>query len=266
MNSWPVFTLITVTYMAGKVLKPTLRSVAMQDYPGLIRHLIVDGASTDDTPELAERYRLQTEGSDSALPREVTFTSSKDRGIYDAMNKGLQQVDEGYVCFLNAGDELACKSTITELASAARAATEQGRQWPGVVYGKTDIIDADGIRLGERHLQPRPNLTWRNFREGMLICHQAFYARADLARQTAFDLHYRYSADYDWCINVMRLAERVGAPLAFADTTVACFLDAGTTKSHHRASLVERLRIMARQYGWPVAVAQHVKFALGMKR
>jgi hypothetical protein len=96
----------------------------------------------------------------------------------------------------------------------------------------------------------------------MLVCHQAFYARTDIAKNLQYDTQYRYSADVDWCIRVMREGERAGLPLYNINMVVACYTEEGATTRHHRESLRERFRIMCRHYGWFSTVAMHLWFVV----
>ena len=248
--------LVTITYNAEKVLKPTLDSVLAQQYAG-IEHVIIDGASTDGTMKWVDDYRRQTEEADNG--HVVVALSEPDKGLYDAMNKGLQRVTGQYVCFLNAGDLLPSPDTIERVVEAALK--EDGRM-PAVVYGDTDIVDGEWKFLHHRRLAPPDNLTWRSFRKGMLVCHQAFYARCDIAKATPYDLRYRYSADVDWCIRVMREAERQGAALRRVEGVVALYMQEGQTTMHHKASLRERFDVMRRHYGLLTTLAMHAWFVV----
>lgn len=93
--------LITVTYNAEQVLKATLDSVFKQEYPA-IEHIIIDGASTDNTVGMAKDYMEKSFASDNG--HEVRLLVEPDNGIYDAMNKGIAMATGDYICFLNAGD------------------------------------------------------------------------------------------------------------------------------------------------------------------
>ena len=92
--------IVTITYNAARSLQRTLDSVRSQQYPH-IEHLIIDGASKDDTVKIAEEYKKTS-------PHEVRIQSEPDKGLYDAMNKGLQKATGDYVVFLNAGDSQPC--------------------------------------------------------------------------------------------------------------------------------------------------------------
>lgn len=78
----------------------------------------------------------------------------------------------------------------------------------------------------------------------MLVCHQSFYARTDIAREIHYDLHYRYSADVDWCIRIMRESSRRKLPLRNVHAVLTHFLDGGMTTQNHKASLKERFQVM----------------------
>ena len=96
----------------------------------------------------------------------------------------------------------------------------------------------------------------------MLVCHQAFFARTDLARTYHYDLRYRFSADFDWCIRIMRHAATHRLPITNAHTVVANYLNEGMTTRNHKASLRERFHIMAHHYGWLPTVAHHAWFVI----
>ena len=237
----PKFSIITVTYNAEKTLERTLQSVASQtcqDY----EHLIIDGASTDGTVSLARQYQQET-----------AVVSEPDYGLYDAMNKAIGLARGDFLCFLNAGDKLHNADTLMLIANAASEGT-------GVVYGYTDIVNSEGRFLHRRRLSPPTHLTWRSFQSGMLVCHQTFYANRHIVK--SYDLRYRFSADFDWCIRCMKEGERLGLKNTLVEATLCDYLSEGMTTQNHRASLMERFRIMARHYGLYTTILQHVWFAI----
>jgi glycosyltransferase involved in cell wall biosynthesis len=248
----PKITIVTITYNAAEVLQPTLDSILSQSYP-LVEHLIIDGASTDTTLVMVDDYRQ--ESLDVAPSHEVIVSSEPDRGIYDAMNKGLQRATGDYLVFLNAGDTLPATDTLELVAD--KAADDVA-----VIYGDTDIIDSEGRFLQHRRHSAPEHLTWRSFRQGMLVCHQAFYARTDVARELPYDLAFRHSADVDWCIRVMKEAERRQMKLVNVHTIIANFLDGGNTTKNHKASLRERYLVMQRHYGVVQTFLLHLWFVL----
>ncbi len=182
----PLFSIITVTYNAASTLPPTLASV-MEQTCDLYEMIVVDGASTDGTLDLLRE----------CTNANLRWISEPDKGIYDAMNKGIAMAEGEYVIFLNAGDRFASPETLQLLADAA-----MDDDFPGIIYGQTDIVDSDGRVLGPRHLRAPEVLTLDSFKDGMTVCHQAFVA---LRKITGFyNLDYRFSADYDWCIRCLQ--------------------------------------------------------------
>ena len=96
----------------------------------------------------------------------------------------------------------------------------------------------------------------------MLVCHQAFYARTDLAKNTPYDLHYRLSADIDWCIRIMKEAEACHLPLRNVHAVVVNYLEGGMSVKNHRASLIERFHLMTRHYGLFCTLTMHLWFVI----
>ena len=237
--------IITVTYNAASVLKRTLDSVKAQSWQQ-IEHLIIDGASKDETISMAETYKAQ-------CPYEVVILSEPDKGLYDAMNKGLRLATGDYLVFLNAGDTLHAADTLETIVRSALPL-------PGVLYGDTAITDEQGNFLHLRRLRPPKKLTWKSFRQGMLVCHQAFYALTDIAKNLPYDPRYRYSADVDWCIRVMKEAQKRQLPLVNTQAILADYQEEGQTTIHHRDSLKERFDVMRRHYGLFTTVIMHVWF------
>lgn len=236
----PLFAIITVTFRAEDTVGRTLESVDSQTF-GNYEHLVIDGASTDGTLAVVAAH---------ANPRR-TVVSEKDRGIYDAMNKGISLSRGRYLIFLNAGDKFHSPDTLQIIADAIAAAGE-----PGIVYGQTDIVDADGRRLGPRHLTAPEGLTLKSFADGMVVCHQAFVALRSIVG--FYNLKYRFSADYDWCIRCLQHSRR---NVGLTDTVLIDYLSEGMTTRNMVPSLRERFRIMRFYYGLLPTLWRHVGFA-----
>ena len=266
-------TYVTITYQAAKVLQRTLDSVLQQDYPE-ITHLIIDGASTDGTLEMVNDYIERSNAANNG--HKILLMSEPDNGIYDAMNKGLRSLDGDYVCFLNAGDFLPAQDTVSRMVETISqrdgsfvSPDTKGLQGdcpqcdlPAVLYGDTDIVDAEGHFLHHRRLAPPEHLTWKSFRHGMLVCHQAFYARTDFAIATPYNQKYRYSADVDWCIRIMKAAAKENVPLLNLHMVVVNYTEEGQTTLHHRESLLERYRVMESHYGRISTFFMHCWFVI----
>jgi len=237
----PKFSVITVCYNAQATIEDTIQSVIAQTYHH-VEYIIVDGASKDRTLSIINRYR----------DRITTVVSEPDKGLYDAMNKGLRLATGDYVCFLNAGDSFHEDDTLQQMVHTLRELTEL----PDVLYGETALVDAEGHFVRMRRLQAPEHLTWHSFRQGMLVCHQAFFAKRTLAEP--YDLRYRFSADFDWCIRIMKKSK----VLHNTHLTLIDYLEEGMTTRNHKASLHERFRIMAKHYGWLSTVAHHAWFVV----
>ena len=243
------FTIITCTYDASKYIDRTLASVQEQSYPH-IEHFIIDGVSKDDTVKKAQTYAY-----DSHYP--VIVKSEPDKGLYDAMNKGIQLAKGNYIIFLNAGDVFYEEDTLTNIAEQLK-----DKPLPGVIYGDTDIVDEEGNFIRKRRLAPPEKLSWKSFKQGMLVCHQSFYARTDIAKQVPYNLIYKYSADVDWCIRIMKEAEKQGLVLWNTHKTLCSYLEGGMTEKSHRASLKERFMVMSDHYGMLTTIIQHLWFVV----
>ena len=233
----PLFSIITITYNAAATLPPTLRSVEQQTYTNY-EYIVVDGASTDATLALVEASSL-----------DARVLSEPDKGLYDAMNKGVKMAVGEYLIFLNAGDAFHAPDTLQRVADII------GADRPGVVYGETAIVDTERNFIMMRRLCAPETLTWRSFAQGMLVCHQAFIARRDIA--PLYDLQYRYSADVDWCIRCMKQTRE----LLNTHLTLIDYLNEGETTRHHRASLKERYAVMCHHYGTLPTMLRHIGFA-----
>lgn len=237
----PKFSVITVTYNAAAVLEDTIQSVILQTYHH-VEYIIVDGASKDGTLAIVDRYR----------DRIARVVSEPDKGLYDAMNKGIELATGDYLCFLNAGDSFHEDDTLQQMVHILSAQAEL----PDVLYGETELVDQEGHFIRMRRLSAPEVLTWRSFKQGMLVCHQAFFAKRSLVEP--YDLQYRFSADFDWCIRAMKKART----LHNTHLTVIDYLEEGMTTQNRKASLRERFRIMVRHYGWISTVVHHAWFVV----
>ena len=164
---FPKFSIITVTYNAGKVLKDTIESVISQTYHSF-EYLIIDGGSKDNTLHIVNQYK----------DRIHRIVSEPDQGLYDAMNKGIRLATGDYLCFLNAGDKLHGMDTLQLMVHSM----QKLKELPDVLYGETAIVDSNGHFLRMRRLSTPQELTWKSFQKGMLVCHQAFFAKRELAK------------------------------------------------------------------------------------
>jgi glycosyltransferase involved in cell wall biosynthesis len=238
MNKFePVLSVITIVYNNVEDIGRTMLSVLNQSYPH-IEYIIVDGGSTDGTIEVINKYK-------SRLSK---FISEKDEGIYDAMNKGLALAGGEYVLFMNSGDEIYDADTVKKVFG-----TEAGAD---IYYGETEMYDNQGRSLGKRRHEAPDAFTWRSFRYGMSISHQAIYIRRSITEP--FDLNYHLSSDIDWIIRAAKKADRIVNVRMY----VAKYLVGGMSKKRHRQSLKERFNIFSKHYGFIPNVLNHLVIAV----
>ena len=234
----PLISIITVTFNAGATLPATIKSVEEQTFRDF-EYIIVDGKSRDNTLELARTCRVS----------DIRIKSESDNGIYDAMNKGIGMANGQYLIFLNAGDSFHAPDTLQRIADAIR-----DNDAPGIVYGQTELVDSDRNLLGPRHLNAPEVLTYESFKDGMLVCHQAFVVLAKIA--PLYDLKYKLSADYDWCIQCLQHSRKnVYIPGVMID-----YLSKGASTQQRRRSLKERFKIMCYYYGTLPTIMRHISF------
>ncbi|WP_373275032.1 glycosyltransferase family 2 protein [Parapedobacter tibetensis] len=235
----PKLTVITIVYNNVSNIERTIQSIINQTYPH-IEYIVVDGGSTDGTLAIISRYA-------DHISR---WVSEPDNGIYDAMNKGLAMASGDYVLFMNSGDEIYEEDTVEQVfASAADA---------DIYYGETEMYDENWQSLGlRRHAIPE-KFTWKSFRYGMNISHQAIYVRWAIAEP--YDLQYQLSADIDW---VIRAAKKAGK-IVNTKRMVAKYQVGGMSKKRHWQSLKERFRIFSRHYGLLHNIVNHVVIAINL--
>jgi glycosyltransferase involved in cell wall biosynthesis len=236
----PRLSVITIVYNNVRDIERTMRSVINQTYTN-IEYIVVDGLSNDGTLQVIEQYK----------DRVAKLVSEKDEGIYDAMNKGLALAAGDYVIFMNSGDEFYDKETVAAVFASAEDAD--------IYYGETEMIAYDGSSLGQRRHRAPEKFTWRGFKYGMSISHQAIYIKRDLAEP--YDRRYQLSSDIDWIIRSAKKAKKI----VNVNRYVAKYLVGGMSKKKHRQSLQERFDIMKRNYGLVPTVFNHfiIAFNLG---
>ncbi len=236
MNRLPLISIITITYNAEQTLERTIKSIINQDYQS-IQYIIIDGASTDGTCQLIGQYRQYIS----------FYISEPDGGLYHAMNKGLERATGDYVWFINAGDEIFDRHTLSNIFKDEPLAC--------IYYGDTVMTNMEGAIIGSRRLAPPENLSWKSFKRGMLVSHQSFIAKRELVEP--YNLQYKFSADFEWCLKALKKASAIKN----THSILSRFLDGGITKKNIVPGLKERFRIMCQHYGTITALMMHIPIA-----
>lgn len=231
--------IITVTYNAEKYLQNTINSIDKQTYQN-IEYIIVDGNSSDGTVDIIKKN----------IKLISKWISEPDKGLYDAMNKGLNMASGEFVWFINAGDEIYDANTLKLVLDKASS------QNADLLYGEAMIVNEEGDEIGMRRKSAPEKLNWKSLRKGMVVCHQSFLPKRSIA--PLYDLKYKYSSDIDWEIKCLKKAKSI----VNTKLVLSRFLDNGQSKKTVIPSIKERFRIMVKYYGILPAVLNHIPIIL----
>jgi len=232
----PKLTVITIVYNNVRDIERTIKSVINQTHKK-IEYIIIDGKSTDGTLAVIEKYKT----------RISKIISEPDKGIYDAMNKGLALAKGDYILFMNSGDEIYDEHTVEDVFATAPGAD--------IYYGETEMYNDNWESLGRRRHEAPENFDWKSFRFGMNVSHQAIYIKRSII--APYDLKYKYSSDIDWIIK----AAKKSSNIVNVHRYVAKYLVGGMSKKKHRESLKERFKIFTKYYGLIPNVFNHIIIA-----
>lgn len=239
MNN-PKLSVITVVFNRKADLEKTIESIRSQTYSN-IEYIVVDGKSSDGTVDVIKKF------ADQNIIHK--WISEKDRGLYDAMNKGLEMASGDYFWFMNAGDEIFSDITVQDFFTISNA---------DVFYGDAMIVDAEGKEIGLRRLSPPETLTWKNLQWGMVVSHQSFIVSKRCVVRYKNEI-YPHSADIDWMIRCLKKSDNI----VNTKMILSKFQDGGQSKRTIKVSLKERFQIMVENYGLVRTVFNH--FILGFR-
>ena len=194
---------MTVVFNEAGRLQKTIDSVLGQTYRN-IEYIIKDGGSTDGTIEVIKEA--------AELDDRIKYVSTKDNGIYDAMNMSLRLVTGDYINFLNAGDRYAGENVLRRTAAAAEASRAL------ILYGDIIYENPDGTTDLRRYGRICANRLY--YLTGDCINHQAMFAASRLFRRNAFDISYKICADREWMMRIGAYSGRMkmcclGFPVAY---------------------------------------------------
>ncbi len=236
MKNKPLISIITVVYNSEKYLENTILSIAEQNNDAL-EYIIIDGGSKDNTLNIISKHADHIQKT----------ISEPDKGLYDAMNKGLQMAEGKYVWFINSGDKLYSDSTFTKLQEIIET-----QNFPDIIYGETIIIDENDEEIGLRRLKTPENLTWKSLINGLVVCHQSFIVKRSIAN--TYNLNYKIAADYDWVLKGLKKATTV----CNSKLILSRYLDNGLSKNNIPKALSERFVIMVKTYGFFKTSLNHI--------
>ncbi|EFI49644.1 glycosyltransferase family 2 protein [Segatella oris] len=213
-------TIITVCYNAQTYIERTILSVINQSYSN-IEYLVIDGNSIDCTLQIVRKYEDKI----------TKIISEPDKGIYDAMNKGLQMATGDWVNFMNAGDSFYSKDILAKVFC-------QDYPDKSVIWGDTMLI-RNGIKQGIFKTTPFYNYKLP-FRTGKGICHQSMFFRINKEKPLQYDLSFPISADFKLCYDIYKQ----GGSFLYIPFVISVFDTTGYSSSNRYKSLVETGRIL----------------------
>lgn len=180
---------ITVTWNSGATLRDTLESVLRQTYPD-IEHIIVDGGSTDNTMALIKEYEPRYNGR-------LRYICEPDKGIYDAMNKGIRMATGNVVGMLNSDDFYTSDDVLATVAATLKNDSLDA------VYGDIHFVNDDDLKKCVRYYSSRPFRRWW-MRFGFMPAHPSFYCRREVyMKYGTFDISYKVAADFECLLRLI---------------------------------------------------------------
>ena len=212
-----ILSIVTVCFNAEDVIQRTIDSVLAQTGTKF-EYIFIDGKSTDNTMKIINQNKsiFETKGIS------VTVISEKDNGIYDAMNKAAHIAQGEWINFLNAGDIYYDDAVLCRIEKELC----DGRN--DIVVGK--IVYIEGY-LGRTYYHK----ALEDIKERMIFCHQAIFARAELFQKKSFDTSYKYSADYDWILDLYLN----GYKIKLVDLIIAYYDSTGASNQNRDITLNE---------------------------
>jgi glycosyltransferase involved in cell wall biosynthesis len=233
-----VFSIITIVYNGASLIEGTMQSVLNQTFTDF-EYLIIDGASKDETMTLVEKYVEKYPLPIASGQVHIKAFSERDKGLYDAMNKGLAYAKGDFILFLNCGDRLFDVKTLENIAACITPKT-------GILYGETMLVDDARSHIGTRTaltVQKLPkNLTWNSLKFGMVVCHQSFLVKRTIAPSY---IENNLAADIDWVIKCLKKCENA----ANTHIIISEYLMGGVSKQRHQQSLKDRFTVLKKHYG-----------------
>ena len=219
--------IITINRNNAPGLEKTLKSVASQTSKEF-EHVIVDGASTDASVEIIKRYA-------ESLGDRVKWISEPDKGIYNAMNKGIGMAQGAYVQFLNSGDCLASDNVVERMLEAL-----EKNGLPGILYGNMIKLKPDGSRERDKGPEGR-QIIFIDFYTGTLNHSSAYIRKGLFDNYGLYDEKLKIVSDWKWYLQTIILGEEIPA---YADIDVTLFDMTGISMTNLPLRQAERDQVL----------------------
>ncbi len=235
-----LISVITINYNHLEGLKNTFKSIVNQTDKQSIEWIVIDGNSTDGSAEFLREHQNEID----------VLEIAKDKGIYDAMNKGLALATGTYVWFMNGGDTVYANDVFEKALQSIRIENCD------ILYSDTMFVSPEMEQIGLiSDLKPQTlpeNLNFSSFRFGMNLCHQSFIVRRSLC--DPYDLQYKQAADVDWIVNILKKK-----PKAFrCNFILSNFEVGGSSYQYTKKAWRERFNVLTKHYGLLPNLFAHV--------
>lgn len=217
-NSMPRVSVITVVYNSKDAIEKTIRGVLEQTYPN-IEYVVIDGGSNDGTVDIIKKYEGKID----------YFISEKDTGVYDAMNKGIEQASGEWINFMNAGDTFCDEKVIENILLNL-----QDKDPVDLIYG-----DAIEITPQKSRKKIIASVDLSELWKGAKFGHESLFTRASIIKKNKFDLSYRVSSDYDFIMKCFSL----GYTFKKINIDVLLFSPPGFSRDHWIKATLENWNI-----------------------
>lgn len=255
--------IITITYNNAEGLRRTIQSVQAQTFRDF-EHIIVDGGSTDGSVEIIRQYAdneaIRSEGYKAIRPENsqadnlassphhlitsspITWISEKDRGVYDAQNKGIRLAHGEYCYLLNAGDTFCADDVLERMFSPNSLIASSPNRLPDILYGNEIIVDGNGQRIGIARGVKNP--TFVDLYNSCMKHQASFIRRSLFDKYGMYDADMRICSDFDWFFRVIAFHDDV--TLQYKDVNIAYFENTGLSYHSPELCAKERQQILDR--------------------
>jgi glycosyltransferase involved in cell wall biosynthesis len=213
----PLLSIITVVYNGDLSIEHTIASVVLQSHRCKIQYIVIDGGSTDGTMDVINKYSDKID----------YVVSEKDRGIYDAMNKGLALAQGVWVNFMNAGDVLVELPDLSKFEDYI------------LVYGSARLFK-------KKRLKVKSHLLFDDFSGGMAVCHQACFYKTAILQKIKYDTSYKICGDQKATAEILKLGVA-----KYVDLIVVDYDYTGISTRSSSKIFIEKLRLN-KELGFPL--------------
>lgn len=243
-----MLSIITINRNNAVNLEKTILSVLKQRLSDF-EYVIIDGASKDNSVGIIRQYAER-------FGNRLKWISEPDKGIYNAMNKGIKMASGDYVQFLNSGDCLAAEDVVIRMLDALKS-----KDYPGILYGNMLKDMSNGMILRDRCFAGQ-DITFLGFYTGTLNHSPAYIRRELFDKYGLYDESQRIVSDWKWYLQAIVLGEE--KPV-YTDIDVTIFDMHGISETNKELDKTERKKVLAELIN-PSILADYDRWALPIEQ